>query len=126
MTNNNKKPIGDMTREELLDFQGSVTAQLREVNLAIDAAKRRGRARGEFLTPEELADKERRRASLANLLAKITRQMTKLRQQRRSATTFEACFVTAARELMEPDFYDRVKARAAELQGEGGFDDPGA
>lgn len=128
MTSNNKprKLIADMTREELIEFQGAITLQLRESNMALDTARRRARAAGEFLHPDELHAMEHRRATLANLLGKIAAQMGKLRTQRRSVTTWEARFVAAARELMDPGFFELVKERAAEMQGEGGGDDRGA
>lgn len=113
-----RKPIEEMTRDELTEFAGAITAQLRTAKLNIDTARRKANATGEYLTVEAMAELERRRAQLANLLGKINTQLGRLRRQRQATTGFESRFVEAARELMDPEFFELVKDRASEMEGE--------
>lgn len=115
MTRTDRKPVGDMTREELIELQGQLSRQLRDVKLLIDTAKRRARADGVYMPPDELAALERRRGSLVGFMQKAAGELTRRRTQRQQGGSFQHWFTEAARELLDPEFFERVTEHAHAL-----------
>ncbi len=107
-----REDIRDMTREQLIEMQGHVSAQLRQTRGAIDHMRRTARAAGRFADPSELRDLETKRHVLTNLVSKISAELAKRRGERQQRTGFEARFVAAARDMLAPDTFEAIRERA--------------
>lgn len=118
MNGHNDKPWSEMTREELLIEQNRVLNKLAEAKAAVDSAKRRAAGAGVYLEPAQFDALEQRRIQMASIARRLAVEISKAKAVRKTASTFESRFVSAARELMDPEFYELVKERAAEASDE--------